>query len=321
MGNEGRGGDAFRKGTSFGAAAFVIRPHVFSSSTRLLKRIQLPYPNLLYVISDPTWHARHHLKVRAVLRAQAQTDARAAFEFFRWADRQWCYRHAPEVFDEMLSLLGRTRLHDPARRVMRLMIHRRMRRGTQQFAHLMLSYSRAGKLRSAMRVLQLMQKDGVRRVVEALEMIGVMLQNGCPPDKITYYTVMGFLCKEKRVAEVRGLLGRMMNDAGLFPDQVTYNMLIHVFAKHGHADEALEFLRELEGKRFRVDEVGYSAVVHSFCLNGRMAEAKEIVGEMISKECHPDVVTYSAVVDGFCRIEEIDQARKMMKHMLEFSLY
>ena len=34
----------------------------FSSSTCLLERIPLPYPNLLYVISDPTWHARHHLE-------------------------------------------------------------------------------------------------------------------------------------------------------------------------------------------------------------------------------------------------------------------
>uniref|UniRef100_A0A453LKR6 Pentatricopeptide repeat-containing protein n=1 Tax=Aegilops tauschii subsp. strangulata TaxID=200361 RepID=A0A453LKR6_AEGTS len=115
-------------------------------------KLEAQLRHLLRVLSPP--------QVRAVLRAQAQTDARAAFEFFRWADRQWRYRHAPEVFDEMLSLLSRTRLHDPARRVMRLMIRRRMRHGTQQFAHLMLSYSRAGKLRSAMRVLQLMQKDG-----------------------------------------------------------------------------------------------------------------------------------------------------------------
>jgi pentatricopeptide repeat protein len=55
----------------------------------------------------------------------------------------------------------------------------------------------------------------------------------------------------------------MRSDAGLFPDQVTYNMLIHVLSKHGHADETVEFLKESEGKRFRVDEVGYSAIVHS----------------------------------------------------------
>uniref|UniRef100_M8BUJ5 Pentatricopeptide repeat-containing protein n=1 Tax=Aegilops tauschii TaxID=37682 RepID=M8BUJ5_AEGTA len=295
-------------------------------------KLEAQLRHLLRVLSPP--------QVRAVLRAQAQTDARAAFEFFRWADRQWRYRHALEAFDEMLSLLSHTRLHDPARHVMRLMIRRRMRRRTQQFAHLMLSYSCAGKLRSAMRVLQLMQKDGCAPDIsicnvavnvlvfagcidKALEFSDRMRRVGVELDVVTYNCLIKGLCSVRRVvealemigeevAEVRGLLRRMRNDAGLFPDQVTYNMLIHVLAKHGHADEALEFLRESEGKRFRVD--GH-AVVHSFCLNGRMAEAKEIVSEMISKECHPDVVTYSAVVDGFCRIGEIDQARKMMKHM------
>ncbi|CAD6266884.1 unnamed protein product [Miscanthus lutarioriparius] len=343
-----------------------LRSRLVRDTCRLLElrdswsaKLEAQLRHLLRALTPP--------QVRAVLRAQAQRDARAAFEFFRWADRQWKYRHAPEVFDEMLALLSRTRLHDPARRIMRLMIWRGMRRGTKQFAHLMLSYSRAGKLRSAMRVLQLMQKDGcapdicicnvavnvlvvagrvdkalefaermrrvgvdldvvtynclikglcgAQRIVDALDMIGSMLQNGCLPDKVSYFTVMSFLCKEKRVAEVRNLLERMRNDAGIFPDQVMYNMLIHGLAKHGHADEALSFLRESEGKRFRVDEVGYSAIVHSFCLNGRMAEAKEIIGEMISKGCRPDVVTYSTVVDGFCRIGELEQARKMMKHM------
>ena len=33
-------------------------PHFFSLSTRLLKRIMLPYPNLLFLLSDPTWHVR-----------------------------------------------------------------------------------------------------------------------------------------------------------------------------------------------------------------------------------------------------------------------
>ena len=58
-------------------------------------KLEAQLRHLLRVLSPP--------QVRAVLRAQAQTDARAAFEFFRWADRQWRYRHAPEVFDEMLK--------------------------------------------------------------------------------------------------------------------------------------------------------------------------------------------------------------------------
>ena len=57
----------------------------------------------------------------------------------------------------------------------------------------------------------------------------------------------------------------MVKDGKLIPDQVTYNTLIHMLSKHGHGDEALEFLREAEERGFRDDKIVYSAIVHSFC--------------------------------------------------------
>ena len=57
---------------------------------------------------------------------------------------------------------------------------------------------------------------------------------------------MGFLCKERRIKEVRELMDKMLMDSKLIPDQVTYNTLIHMLSKHGHGDEALEFLRDAE---------------------------------------------------------------------------
>jgi pentatricopeptide repeat protein len=131
-----------------------------------------------------------------VLRAR---DAYPAFEFFHWADRQWRYRHAPEVFDETLRLLSRTRLHDPVRRV--------VRRSPRQFAHLMLSYSRAGKLCSAMRVLQLMQKDG------------------CTPDVSISNAAVNVLVVADRVDKALKF-SEWMRRVGVERDVVTYNCLI-----------------------------------------------------------------------------------------------
>ncbi|XWS19886.1 hypothetical protein CRYUN_Cryun31cG0054800 [Craigia yunnanensis] len=109
---------------------------------------------------------------------------------------------------------------------------------------------------------------------------------------------------------------KMAKDSNLFPDQVTYNTLIHMLSKHGRADEALEFLREAEARGFQIDKVGHSAIVHSYCKQGRIDEAKSIVNEMLSKGCSPDVVTCTAIVDalltGLCRHGNSLQAREMM---------
>ncbi|KAI9198659.1 hypothetical protein LWI28_019906 [Acer negundo] len=190
----------------------------------------------------------------------------------------------------------------------------------------------ANKLEKALRFLERMQLVGItpdvktynclikgycdlNRIKDAIDLIEKMPCKGCSPDKVSYYTVIGFLCKDKRIKEVRDLMEKMVSDSNLIRDQVTYNTLIHMLSKHGHADEALNFLREAEERGFRVDKIGYSAIVHSFCKEGRIEEAKELVNLMFQKGCIPDVVTYTAVVNGFCRLGKLDQAKKMLQQM------
>ncbi|EMS57758.1 Ureide permease 5 [Triticum urartu] len=179
------------------------------------------------------------------------------FQFMGGQAAGYAAADAVEVFDEMLSLLSRTRLHDPARRVMRLMIRRRMRRGTQQFAHLMLSYSRAGKLRSAMRVLQLMQKGGCApdilicnvavnalvfagRIDKALEFSDRMRRVGVEPDVVTYNCLIKGLCSVRRVVEALEMIDVMLQN-GCPPDKITYYTVMGFLCKEKRvAEETME---------------------------------------------------------------------------------
>ncbi|KAK8524661.1 hypothetical protein V6N13_015673 [Hibiscus sabdariffa] len=313
-------------------------------------------------------HLLRSLKPRQVCAVLlSQDDERVALQFFYWADRQWRYRHNAIVYYAMLEILSKTKLCQGARRVLRLMARRGIQCRPEAFGYLMVSYSRAGNLRNALKVLTLVQKAGVElnlalcntaihvlvmsnrlekalrffermqivgiipnvvtynclikgycnlnQVENALQLIADMSSKNCSPDKVSYYTIMSFFCKEKQVKEVRDLMEKMVKESNLFLDMVTYNTLIHMLSKNGHADEALEFLQEAEASGFRIDKVGHSAIVHSYCKQGKIEEAKSIVNEMLSKGCNPDVVTYTAVVDGFCRVGKVDQAKKMLQHM------
>ncbi|EYU33400.1 hypothetical protein MIMGU_mgv1a023529mg [Erythranthe guttata] len=304
-------------------------------------------------------------QVCAVIRAQS--DERIALEFFYWADRQWRYRHDPMVYHAMLNVLGKTKLCQGAKRILRLMARRKIEIWPEDFGCVMVSFSRAGHFRKAMQVLNLMQKAGIEldvsicntavnvlveweklekalRFVQRMQVVGIepnvvtynclikgyceknlvedamkliveMPLRGCSPDKVSYYTVMGFLCKERRIDELRGLLDKMLKESNLVPDQVTYNTLIHMLSKYGHAEEALGFIREAEERGFHVDKVGHTAVVNCFCQEGRIDRAKDLVDEMLLKGCTPDVVTYTAVLHGFCRIGEIERAKKLLQQM------
>ncbi|BBH01126.1 Tetratricopeptide repeat-like superfamily protein [Prunus dulcis] len=267
------------------------------------------------------WNPKLEGQLRNLLRSlkARQADERVALEFFYWADRQWRYKHYPVVYYAMLEVLSKTKLCQGAKRVLRLMARRGIERSPEAFGYVMVSYSRAGKLRHAMRVLTLMQKAGVELNVSICNTAIHALVMGNKLEKalrvLERMQLVGIAPNEKRVKEVRELVEKMTNDGGLLPDQVTYNNLVHMLSKHGYGDEAVEFLREAEDKGFRFDKVGYSAIVHSFCKDGRIDMAKEIVNEMFSKGCTPDVVTYTAVLNGYCRLGKVDQAKKMLQHM------
>ncbi|PSS02533.1 Pentatricopeptide repeat-containing protein [Actinidia chinensis var. chinensis] len=150
---------------------------------------------------------------------------------------------------------------------------------------------------------------------DAIHLISEMPSKGCLPDQVSYYTVMGFLYKEKRVKEVRELMEKMLKDNKLLPDHVTYNTLIHMLSKRGYGDDAVEFLKEAEERGFLMDKVGYSAIIHSFCQEGRIDRAKELVREMLSKGWSSDIVTHTAVSNGLCHVGEVDEARKLPQQM------
>ena len=56
---------------------------------------------------------------------------------------------------------------------------------------------------------------------QAMELIAQILFKGCSPDKISCYTFMGFLCRDKRINEIRELMKKMRVDGDLFPGHVT----------------------------------------------------------------------------------------------------
>ncbi|KAE8674211.1 Detected protein of confused Function [Hibiscus syriacus] len=122
-----------------------------------------------------------------------------------------------------------------------------------------------------------------------------------------------------RVNEVRNLMEKMVKESNLLPDMVTYNTLIHMLSKYGHADEALEFLQEAEARGFQIDKVGHSAIVHPYCKWGKLEEQnvswtklKKMLQHTYKHDCKPNTVSYTALLTGLCRSGNSLQAREMM---------
>ncbi|KAL0926824.1 hypothetical protein M5K25_003075 [Dendrobium thyrsiflorum] len=289
------------------------------------------------------WNPKLEAELRSLLRSLkptqvsavlcSQPDARLAVSYFLWADRQWRYRHSPEVYCTMLEILSKTKLSQASRRVLRLMIRRGITRKPEDFANVMVSYSRAGKLRSAMRLLNLMQKDG------------------CSPDLIICNTAIHVLVMANRLEKALRFLHRMQS-VGINPDVVTFNCLIKGFCDVHRVEDALEMIREMPFKGCPPDKISYYTVITFLCKEKRVEEVRELLEKMkndsnlipdqvthnllihvLSKHGHSDEalgflqeseekcfrvdkIGYSAIIHSFCRDGRMEEAKDIVKEMI-----
>lgn len=182
-------------------------------------------------------------QVCAVLHSQA--DERVALKFFYWADRQWRYRHDPIVYYAMLEVLSKTKLCQGAKRILRLMARRGIERRPEAFGYVMVSYSRAGNLRNAMRVLTTMQRAGVG------------------PDLSICNTAIHVLVMGNRLEKAFRFLDRMQL-VGITPNVVTYNCLIKGYCDVHRVEDAMQLITDMPLKGCSPDKVSYYNVTGFF---------------------------------------------------------
>ncbi|KDP20455.1 hypothetical protein JCGZ_05300 [Jatropha curcas] len=269
-------------------------------------------------------------QVCAVLLSQA--DERVALNFFYWADRQWRYRHDPIVYYVMLEVLSKTKLCQGARRILRLMARRGIYCRHEAFAYVMVSYSRAGKLRNAMQVLTVMQKAGVEpnllicntainvlvmanKLEKAFRFLESMKLVGITPNVVTYNCLIRGCCDVHRVEDAIELISEMPLK-GCFPDKVSYHTVIGFLSKDKRIKEVKDLIEKMiKDSKLLPDQVTYNTLIHMLSKHGHADEAVEFLTEAEERGFQVDKVGYSAIVDSFCKQGRIDQAKKIVNEM------
>jgi pentatricopeptide repeat protein len=219
-----------------------------------------------------TWNPKFEGNLRHLLRSlkprlvcavlRSQVDERIALNYFYWADQQWRYRHDTIVYYTMLDILSKTKLCQGARRILRLMRRRGIECSPEAFGYVMVSYSRAGKLRNALRVLTLMQKAGVE------------------PDLSICNTAIYVLVKGNKLEKALRFLERMQV-VGIEPDVVTYNCLIKGYCDLHRIDDALKLIAEMPSKGCPPDKVSYYTVMAFLCKDRKVEEVKRLLENMV----------------------------------------
>ncbi|KAA8536149.1 hypothetical protein F0562_028627 [Nyssa sinensis] len=123
------------------------------------------------------------------------------------------------------------------------------------------------------------------------------------------------MCKEGRVEEASVLFGKMEED-GLVPSAVTYNILIDGHCNKGDLGRAFGYREEMLRKGIMPTVSTYNLLIHELFMECRVAEADDMVKEMGEKGMSPDAVTYNILINGYCRSGNAKKAFNLHDEML-----
>ncbi|XP_051125081.1 pentatricopeptide repeat-containing protein At3g04760, chloroplastic isoform X2 [Andrographis paniculata] len=271
------------------------------------------------------------IQVCAVL--QSQSDERVALNFFYWADRQWRYRHNPLVYHAMLNVLGKTKLCQGAKRILLLMMRRKIEIWPEDFCCAMVSFSRAGHLRKAMQLLNLLQRARVelnilicntalnvlverKRLEKVLRFIQRMQVIGIEPNVITYNCLIKCYCERNQVEEAMKVISEMPLRC-CSPDKVTYYTVMGYLCKDGRIDELRGVIERMwRENKLLPDQVTYNTVIHMLSKYGHAEEALKFLHEAEERGFCVDKMGHTAILNCFCQEGRMDRAKYIVEEML-----
>ncbi|XP_037462282.1 pentatricopeptide repeat-containing protein At1g80150, mitochondrial-like [Triticum dicoccoides] len=155
-----------------------------------------------------------------------------------------------------------------------------------------------GELHAAYRVMQEMEKEGVR------------------PDVITYTTLMAAFYKNGH-REVGDGLWNLMRLRGCMPTQTSYNVRIQFLINRRRGWQANDLVRKMYAAGITPDEITYNLVIKGFFVIGEHEMAKTVFGAMHGRGCKPNERIYQTMVHYLCKRREFNLAFRLCKDSME----
>lgn len=103
----------------------------------------------------------------------------------------------------------------------------------------------------------------------------------------------------------------------LFPDVVTYNLLIGAACNIGRPDFALQLHNEMVQRGYEPDLITYTELVRGFCIRGKMKEAEELYAKILKSGLLNDHVPVQILFNKYCKLEEPVRAFNFYQDWLE----
>ncbi|KAL5698453.1 hypothetical protein ACHQM5_029486 [Ranunculus cassubicifolius] len=255
-------------------------------------------------------------------------DWRRAFEFFKWVETKFNFKHNVETYNQMINVLGKFFEFDLAWKLIKNM------NGPDHttFRILFKRYAAAHMVNEAIdvynnRIEEFGLKDEVsfgnlidalcdyRHVIEAEELC---MGRDCPYGVSTklYNMVLRGWYKMGWWVKCREFWEKM-DEKGVRRDLHTYSIYMDIVCKSGKPWKAVKLYKEMKTKGIQLDVVAYNTVIRAIGLSEGVDVSTRLLREMIEMRCKPNVVTYNTIIKLMCQAGRFDHAYAILEQMPE----
>ncbi|EEF45257.1 pentatricopeptide repeat-containing protein At3g22670, mitochondrial [Ricinus communis] len=218
-----------------------------------------------------------------------------ALGLFTWAKHQTGYVHPPDLYDLMVDILGRRKKFSFMWELVKEMENLEGYVSLVTMKKVMRRLARAGNFQDAVEAFRGIEKLGVRKDIEALNVL------------------MDALVKEGSVEHAYSAFMEFKDS--IHVDFQSFNILLHGYCKARKLDDARKIMDEMDKQGFQPNVVSYTCFIELYCKLKDFRNVEAIFSEMQEKSCKPNVITYTIFMHALGKAKQVNKALEVYEMM------
>lgn len=133
-------------------------------------------------------------------------------------------------------------------------------------------------------------------------------ENNPQPDLITYSTVIKGYARAKNMAKVFDIYQFLNANSTFQLDEVIYNSILDGCAKTQNLEKALIIYGDMEKNQIKKSNVTYSILIKLYANNKMQDQALQVLDEMLKNNVKPGIIVYTCLIQTCLKSKKFDQA-------------
>ncbi|XP_064484083.1 leucine-rich PPR motif-containing protein, mitochondrial-like [Ornithodoros turicata] len=141
----------------------------------------------------------------------------------------------------------------------------------------------------------------------------VLQKFGCQKDVSHYNALLQVYLENERRFSPTEFLSNMEQVAGIQPNRVTYQRLIHAYCQEGDIAGASKILEYMKDKELPINEKVFNSLITGHARANDMENAKNILDVMRNAQLEPTAETYCALMEGYAKQGNVEAIKQVLQ--------